>query len=87
MRLLGCKRVQCVMSTQGGSCLHSPTMTQNRNYYVSYILGIEAWLEVLMGPNLGVGDRQLGSVARSGLTKSVSLRFARWKEICLPLVP
>lgn len=30
MRLLGCKRVRCVMSAEGGSCLHSPTMAQNR---------------------------------------------------------
>lgn len=39
-----------------------------------------------MGLNLGVSDIQLESVARSGLTKSVPLSFARWKEICLPLV-
>lgn len=84
MRLLGCKWVQYVMSTEGGSCLHSPTMPSTRS--ISHIFGIEAWLGMLTGMNLRVDDGQLGSMACSGLTKSVSLGFARWKEIHLLLV-
>lgn len=49
------------MSTDGGSCLHSPTMTRTR--IISHILGIEAWLGVLTGMNLRVGDGQMGPVA------------------------
>lgn len=42
MHLLGCERVWCVVSTERGSCLHSPTMTRTR--IISHSFGIEAWL-------------------------------------------